>query len=111
MIQRCTNPKAPMYRHYGGRGVTVDARWRGEGGFSRFFEDMGERPPGTSLDRKDNDRGYEPGNCRWATADEQQNNRSISVRVLYAGEVMTVAEAAVRSGFSQSRCYKKFARA
>ena len=63
MIQRCTNPKAQNYRHYGGRGITVCDRWRV---YENFLADMGERPADLSLDRIDNE-SYEPANCRWAT--------------------------------------------
>lgn len=74
MIQRCTNPKATGYKYYGGRGIKVCDRWRGD--FLSFLADMGERPPGLSIDRyPDNDGNYEPGNCRWATAKQQVANR------------------------------------
>lgn len=73
MIQRCTNPKKKHYKYYGGRGIAVCERWRK---FANFFDDMGERPVGMSLDRyPDNDGNYEPGNCRWATAKEQRHNQ------------------------------------
>jgi len=75
MIQRCTNPKTIGWENYGGRGITVCKRWRGKHGFENFLKDMGERPMGTSIDRKNNDSHYTPRNCRWATRKEQNSNR------------------------------------
>ena len=74
MIQRCTDPKAPRYEDWGGRGIKVCERWMGEQGFANFLADMGERPEGKSLDRKDNDGDYTPTNCRWATPLQQAAN-------------------------------------
>ena len=72
MRQRCSNPRNKDYRHYGGRGITVCDRWAV---FENFLADMGERPgPGYSIDRVDNDQGYFPENCRWATQSEQVRN-------------------------------------
>lgn len=73
MKQRCFNPLATNYHKYGARGITVDPSWVDS--FETFFADMGERPAGTSLDRIDTAGNYEPGNCRWATPTEQNQNR------------------------------------
>lgn len=73
MMRRCFNPKDKSYPGYGGRGITVCERWRM---FENFLADMGMRPsPEMSIDRTENDGPYAPGNCRWATAKVQMNNR------------------------------------
>ena len=73
MKERCTNHKSKNYPQYGGRGITVCHRWLDN--FEAFIEDMGERPRGTSLDRIDPNGNYEPGNCRWSTAQVQGRNQ------------------------------------
>jgi hypothetical protein len=76
MKQRCLNPKATGYKHYGGRGIRVCKRWQGPKGFVNFLADMGPRPCGKTLDRKNVNGNYEPRNCRWATdALQSQNQR------------------------------------
>jgi hypothetical protein len=75
MLNRCYVPSTPNFYLYGERGVAVCDQWRGKGGFSQFYADVGRRPKGCSLDRIDNDGNYEPGNVRWATAKVQSNNR------------------------------------
>lgn len=71
---RCHNPGHSVFASYGGRGIVMCERWRNS--YEAFLEDMGRRPgPKHSLDRIDNERGYEPGNCRWSTLSEQNSNR------------------------------------
>ena len=74
MIDRCENSKHPKFARYGGRGIFACKRWHV---FENFFKDMGPRPKGTSIDRINNDGNYEPGNCKWSTPTEQNNNRGL----------------------------------
>lgn len=71
MRERCRNPNIPNYFRYGGRGITVCERWQT---YANFLADMGECPPGLSIERENNDGNYEPGNCHWATDLEQGRN-------------------------------------
>lgn len=105
MVQRCTNPEATGYEHYGARGITICDRWLES--FENFLEDMGERPEGRTLDRKDNDKGYSKDNCRWATQSEQRRNSSTSRRWFVNGkEYETALDAAKELKVNKSTIVK-----
>lgn len=99
MKYRCHNPNYPRYALWGGRGITVCERWRED--FSAFFADMGPCPAGMTIDRIDNNKGYEPGNCRWATPKEQANNLRTTRRVTFEGQEKTISEWAETWGCSR----------
>lgn len=107
MKARCLNVKNPSYKAYGAAGITIDSRWLK---FENFYEDMGDRPEGTTLDREDNSKGYSKDNCRWATKAEQMSNRSNSLRYEYRGRMLSRTELAKLAGISvttmQQRLYK-----
>jgi hypothetical protein len=90
MRARCNNPKALNYVNYGGRGIKVCERWAT---FENFLADMGERPSGMTLDRyPDKNGNYEPGNCRWATQEQQQRNRRDNMNIEIDGVTKTLTE-------------------
>jgi len=76
---RCYNPSHKQYKDYGGRGIRVCNEWLNS--FEQFYKDMGPRPIGTTLDRINNNKGYEPSNCRWSTPKEQSKNRRNSDKI------------------------------
>lgn len=78
MKARCYNQNKDNYSHYGGVGITICDRWLGKNGFTNFVEDMRARPKGKTIDRIDNNKGYEPSNCRWSSKLTQTFNRSIT---------------------------------
>ena len=106
MVRRCSAPKDTHYAHYGGRGVSVCDRWLGESGFQNFISDMGVPVNGMSIDRIDNNGNYEPGNCRWATRQQQAENQRTNWRISISGEQMTAAEATRRLAIPDVKLYK-----
>ena len=90
MKQRCLNQSHTSYENYGGRGITICEAWLS---FDNFFNDMGQRPsPRHTLERIDNNRGYEPGNCKWATRGEQLRNTRRSRYVEHDGQRKVIAD-------------------
>ncbi|MDE1009657.1 MAG: hypothetical protein OSB38_28760 [Paraburkholderia fungorum] len=106
MVKRCTDPKSHAYHHYGGRGIKVCERWLES--FENFLQDMGERPEGKTLDRfPDVDGNYEPGNCRWATWTEQQNNKRDNHVLEVNGVRKTLSEWAAETGISPGTLWNR----
>jgi hypothetical protein len=103
MKQRCYYEQQDSYAYYGAVGVTVCDRWLGENGFENFLSDLGERPAKHTLDRfPDRDGNYEPGNCRWATPQQQAWNRSSNRIITIDGESHCVGEWAVLKGIPRT---------
>lgn len=89
MKARCQNERHADWRKYGGRGIKVCERWQS---FENFYADMGSRPSGGALDRIDNDKGYEPGNCRWTSYTQNNRNRRSNVNVTINGVTKCLGE-------------------
>jgi hypothetical protein len=98
MKRRCEQPQRPDYKNYGGRGITVCERWRES--FASFHADMGVRPDGMTLERKDNALGYSPDNCEWIPEVRQHRNKRTNRIIEVNGEKMTVADAAEKFGIN-----------
>ncbi len=107
MHERCANPTSPAFRHYGGRGIKVCERWAS---FENFLADMGRRPPGLQIERIDNDRGYSPENCKWATRTENTRNRRVARMVTLDGKRIHIFEACDRLGMSRKTVLAKIRR-
>jgi hypothetical protein len=107
MHSRCSNHRHKAFHNYGGRGIEVCERWAD---FANFLEDMGKRPEGKSLDRIDNDKGYSPENCRWATKKEQCSNQRVNVFMEHDGLRRTVAEWAAVYGLRRDTLARRLER-
>lgn len=98
MRDRCRNQKNKYYDRYGGRGITICERWDS---FENFCADMGERPAGLTIERIDNDKGYSPDNCRWATAAEQNRNKTGVLKITIDGVTRCLSEWAREVGVTR----------
>jgi len=106
MRSRCANPRTNHWKNYGGRGITVCERWCR---FENFYADMGPRPSAAhTIERKDNDKGYEPDNCKWATRTTQVRNRRNTVRLTAHGKTLPLIEWARLLGIRYKTLYARY---
>ncbi len=108
MKTRCNNPKARSFKDYGARGVKVCDRWAQD--FDAFLRDMGPRPPGSTIERKDVNGDYEPGNCEWLPSKLQPRNRRTSALLEAFGRVQCMAAWAEEFGVSQRFLFNRIRR-
>lgn len=94
---RCENPHEIGYKNYGGRGIKVCDEWHS---FENFLRDMGEKPKGMSIERKDNNGDYCKDNCKWATRTEQNNNRRNNIILEHDGKIQTMGQWAKQLGIA-----------
>lgn len=105
MRRRCYSKTRPAFKNYGGRGITICQQWNS---FEQFLDDMGTCPAGMELERIDVNGNYEPDNCRWATIQEQANNKRNNRIIPFGGQLMTVAEYAREIGIKYHTAYARF---
>ena len=108
MIQRCYNSTRRDYNSYGGKGIEVCDRWRNS--FEMFFEDMGHRPDGMSLDRIDTTKGYSLENCRWSTTTQQARNRTDNKLITFAGKTLCLIAWANELGINKITLHGRLAK-
>ena len=110
MIDRCTKETHHAYKSYGGRGICVAGSWSGVHGYVNFFNDMGKRPEGGTLDRVDNNGPYSPDNCRWADMKAQGRNRRTNVMLTHRDQTFTVMEWGEKVGLMENTIYERLRR-
>lgn len=109
MIKRCEHPRHHAYDQYGGRGITVCKRWRES--FELFLQDMCRRPsPDHSIERIDNNCGYDPSNCRWATRKDQQRNKRSNRILVFSNESLCVTEWSEKTGIPRRIIFDRLRR-
>ena len=106
MRSRCYNPNDSDYKDYGGRGIAVCARWQD---FANFYQDMGDRPRGLTVDRINVNGNYEPSNCRWATLTTQANNKRTNVVITWNGVSKTLTQWARETGIDRTKARYRLA--
>ena len=104
MHDRCGNPKSKDYANYGERGIAVCERWSK---FENFLRDMGVKPAGLTLERKNNEHGYAPYNCRWATRKDQARNKRSTRWITHDGVKLHMAAWAAREGVTPAAIHKR----
>lgn len=97
MLDRCKNTNNPSYKNYGERGIKVCKRWER---FETFYKDMGNPSEGLTLERIDNNKGYFPDNCKWATMKAQSNNSRMNVIIEYQGLKLTMKQWSEKLGIN-----------
>lgn len=105
MLARCENPKHDAWNNYGGRGIKVCARWHD---FEDFYTDVGDPPPGMTLDRERNDEDYGPDNFRWASIKTQQRNRRSVPTFTFQGRTADLVGWAEVLGCSRGALYRRY---
>lgn len=107
MMGRCHDPKHPNYEDYGARRISVCERWRV---FENFINDVGTRPSGHTLEREDNNLGYQPGNVVWATTKTQANNKRSTIRLTFKGVTRPLEEWCRELSINRSTAYYRLKR-
>lgn len=106
MIYRCQNPQDKRYKYYGGRGITICDKWKG---VTQFIADMESTyKKGLQIERIDNDKGYSPENCRWATQTEQARNKSSNVKLSHNNKTLCLGEWSQITGISYGTLWERF---
>lgn len=104
MLNRCQSTRPEDRKYYLDRGIAVCDRWQT---FENFLEDMGERPEGLEIDRRENDKGYYKENCHWTTRKKNMRNVRTNRLITYQGREMPISEAAEISGINYGTLYTR----